>query len=311
MQWLLSTLALSVCLLTTTTITTTLASPFSRRANDANTGMTLAAANRYEPWPGSVDFYNPREKVNGSMLTYIPGPYTVGVGEPLNAIVSGRSSRSVLTPQGFLLWATSINFGVSCLGQANGTLQYTDLGDGRGQRAQGTGDGANGVLRFNYYSPYVGTCRETFEGGNHFRWWKQNGTEADSGAIFLAASRELPLAQNHMIDTNGYNLGRDEMVGNATLAGGTEWEGNRYNTTVVWVPAGLLLNATSDGVNHPDVALPGQPAQDGMVAVLTVTQLGGTTFDENFNESSVKTGVTLSITTLALFVVLTAVTCLL
>lgn len=128
-------------------------------------------------------------------------------------------------------------------------------------------------MRFNYYSPYVGTCKETFNGGNHFRWWVQNGTEANSSAIFMAASRELPLSTNHMIDTDGYNLGRDELVGNAT--GATEWEGNKYNTTVTWIPAGILLNATTDGINHPEVALPGQPAQDGRVAVLTITQLEG------------------------------------
>lgn len=191
--------------------------------------------------------------------------------------------------------SSSINFGVSCLGQANGTQQLATLGDGVVNRTQGTGSGANGVLRFNYYSPYVGTCRETFEGGNHFRWWKQNGSEADSGAIFLAASRELPLAQNHMIDTNGYNLGRDEVIGNATLPDGTEWEGNRYNTTVVWVPAGLLLNATSEGVNHPDVALQGQPAQDGRVAVLTITQLAGTTFEEGSAGRLVHLSITASV----------------
>lgn len=185
-----------------------------------------------------------------------------------------QAVSNLFLPPSLLLFASSINFGVSCLGQANGTLQQADLGDGRGNRIQGTGDGSNGVLRFNYYSPYIGTCKETFQGGNHFRWWIQNGTEANSSAIFLAASRELPLAQNHMIDLNGYNLGRDELVGNAT--GVTEWEGNRFNTTVTMIPAGLLLNATTEGVNHGDsVALPGQPSQDGRVAVFTVTQLAG------------------------------------
>lgn len=62
-------------------------------------------------------------------------------------------------------------------------------------------------------------------------------------------------------------------VGNATLPNGTQWEGNVYNTTVEWFEAGTLLNATSDGINHPSVALPGQPSQDGRVALLTVRQL--------------------------------------
>lgn len=127
------------------------------------------------------------------------------VGEPINAIVSALSDPSVLTIEGFLLWVTSINFGVSCLGQANGTVQMANLG--AGNETQGTDNGDNGVLRWNYYMPYIGTCKETFEGGNHFRWFLQRST----GAFFLAASVELDLSTSHMIATNGYNDGRDQL----------------------------------------------------------------------------------------------------
>ncbi|PWN90016.1 hypothetical protein FA10DRAFT_102396 [Acaromyces ingoldii] len=203
----------------------------------------------------------------GQMLTIIPN--VPGLGEPINVIVSGLSDASVLSIEGFLLWATSINFGVSCLGQANGTNQLANLGDGKGNVTQGTGDGDNGVLRWNYGDAYVGTCKETFQGGNHFRWWRQAGTNA----FFLASSVELDLSTSHMIAQNGYNAGRDELVGNATASNGTRWEAYSYNTTVEWVPAGVLLNATTDGINHPQIALEGQPAQDGRIAVLTVKQL--------------------------------------
>lgn len=138
------------------------------------------------------------------MTTIIPD---LDVGEPLNVILSGLSDESVLTVTGFLLWVTSINFGVSCLGQANGTQQSANLGDGRGNQTQGTGDGNNGVLRFNYYDAYFGTCKETFDGGNHFRWFQQ----ADTNAIFFGASVELDLSTSHMIATNGYNEGRDQL----------------------------------------------------------------------------------------------------
>ena len=104
-----------------------------------------------------------------------------------------------------MLWVTSVNFGVSCLGQANGSNQYANLGNGN--QTQGTGDGNNGVLRWNYGDPYIGTCKETFIGGNHFRWFKQEST----GAFFLAASVELDLNNGHMIALNGYNDGRDEL----------------------------------------------------------------------------------------------------
>lgn len=62
-------------------------------------------------------------------------------------------------------------------------------------------------------------------------------------------------------------------VGNATISNGTQWEGNVYNTTVEWIEAGVLLNRTSDGINHPTVALPNQTTIDGRVALLTVRQL--------------------------------------
>lgn len=36
----------------------------------------------------------------------IPGPYAIGLGEPLNVIISGKSDKSVLNVPGFLLWVT-------------------------------------------------------------------------------------------------------------------------------------------------------------------------------------------------------------
>lgn len=167
----------------------------------------------------------------------------------------------------------SINFGVSCLGNVNGSDQYANLGDGFGIRQQGNYGGGNGVLRWNYGDPTFGTCKESIEGDNHFRWFLQNGSSAFTGAIFIAASMEESAALGHMIQQNGYNRGRDNLVGNATMNATTSYKGYTWSTKVEYVPAGVLLNATSVGVNHPEVALPGQPVQDGRVAVLTVTQL--------------------------------------
>jgi len=219
----------------------------------------------------TIDFLNPLED-GGFMTTILPMPNAPNLpyGEPINAIISGRSSRSVVNVEGFLRWATSVNFGVSCLGQVNGSAQLANLGDGRGNVTQGNdGSGDNGVLRWNYGDAYLGTCKESIIGGNHFRWYPQ----AKSGAYFLAASNELPAQLGHMVALNGYNTGRDELVANATNPNGTEWAGYRFNATVDWIPAGVLLNATSEGINHPSVALPGQPSQDGRVALLTITEL--------------------------------------
>lgn len=42
------------------------------------------------------------------------------------------------------------------------------------------------TIRYNYGDAYVGTCTETINGGNHFRYWIQSGGDADSKAIFMA-----------------------------------------------------------------------------------------------------------------------------
>jgi len=53
-----------------------------------------------------------------------------------------------------------------------------NLGDGNGWVNQAM------ELRQNYR--VLGTCGETFFGGNHLRMWRQNGTNATTNALFLA-----------------------------------------------------------------------------------------------------------------------------
>jgi hypothetical protein len=50
------------------------------------------------------------------------------------------------------------------------------------------------VIRWDYGDPALGTCQETVKGGNHFRYWVQNGKSAKSGAIFMGVSYEKPVA---------------------------------------------------------------------------------------------------------------------
>lgn len=83
---------------------------------------------------------------------------------------------------------------------------------------------------------------------------------------------------------NGYNLGRDYLIGNitnttvpseylndtVTYSGYTWSAGYTYQTDVIYV-ANLLQN-TSDNINHNwSVATPTVNASDGLVAVLQVT----------------------------------------
>lgn len=146
----------------------------------------------------------------GSLLTSGFTTYPAGLGEPLNVILSAKSDSDVLVDRedkgGLRNFFLSIDFSGECLGQHLGSDQQANLGDGRGAVNE------TAVMRYNYQDPYVGTCRETVEGGNHFRYWVQKSTKA----VFMAASVELPIEQGHDIVRNGYNLGRDWVVGNLT-----------------------------------------------------------------------------------------------
>ncbi|BGP57086.1 hypothetical protein JCM8202v2_004724 [Rhodotorula sphaerocarpa] len=136
-----------------------------------------------------------------------------------------------------------------------GDPQVADLGDGKGWERELF------VMRESVWPfPWVGSCLETITGGNHFRAYKQNGTEANSGAWFLAASKEVDLRGKHKIAHDGYNLGRNLLVEKAT--GGSSYLNRRYEARVEWVED--LLDPGSEGMAHGI-------AQDGRVAILTVT----------------------------------------
>ncbi|KZT25524.1 hypothetical protein NEOLEDRAFT_1178311 [Neolentinus lepideus HHB14362 ss-1] len=232
----------------------------------------------------STGYVNPADG-GGSMLTNAPDTYPLGLGEPLNAIIVGTSDSEVLSltgAGGLNNYFLSFGFGGECFGVHVGDAQTANLGDGQGTINQ------TAEMRWDYYNPSLGTCTETEQGGNHFRYWVQNGTSAATGAIFMAVSEELPLSQNHDIIPNGYNLGRDWLVGNATsrnittsdysTSGGTQFSGSTsyngwtYQTTVTYTTG--LLNATSVGINHNEsVPVNGQPAIDGLVAVMEVKAL--------------------------------------
>ncbi|CAE6533858.1 unnamed protein product [Rhizoctonia solani] len=178
--------------------------------NTAGSRYSTLARNRLsrrdDDWAGYDD---PRVD-GGSLLTSGFTTYPAGLGEPLNVILSAKSDGDVLVDRedkgGLRNFFLSMHFSGECLGQHLGSDQQANLGDGRGAVNE------TSVMRYNYEDPYVGTCRETVEGGNHFRYWIQKSTKA----VFMAASVELPIELGHDIVRNGYNLGRDWIVGNLT-----------------------------------------------------------------------------------------------
>lgn len=150
--------------------------------------VTASSSSRNVPPQG---YYNPADK-GGSMLDQVPDTIPPGQGEPLNVIISGASDPAVLLSSqvggGLLNYYLSLGFATECLGQHLGVHQGANLGDGNGVQNE------TAVIRWDYGDPAVGTCKETIEGGNHFRYWIQNGAAANSGAIFMAVSYEEPLA---------------------------------------------------------------------------------------------------------------------
>ncbi|PPQ97411.1 hypothetical protein CVT26_006795 [Gymnopilus dilepis] len=225
-------------------------------------------------------FYPPGDG-GGSMLTSVPNTFPAGQGEPINVILSGNSDEAVLVDQeifgGLRNYFLSIGFSGECLGQHSGSDQEANLGDGHGFLNE------TAVIRWDYGDPQLGTCQETIQGGNHFRYWVQNGPSANSGAIFMALSYELPISLEHDIVPNGYNLARDYLIGNIThtaiptanLTNGTTFSGDTssanytYHTDILYV-TGLLPN-TSVGINHNlTVGVDGVNAADGLVAILDV-----------------------------------------
>ncbi|KAF5370792.1 hypothetical protein D9758_002018 [Tetrapyrgos nigripes] len=223
-------------------------------------------------------FNNPASN-GGSMLTTVPDTSPPGQQEPLNMIISGNSGSDVLqdTTEGLRNYFFSLSFSGECLGQHLGNHQQVDLGDGKGSVNE------TAVMRYNYGNPDFGSCTQSQKGGNHFRYWVQDGPSMNSGAVFMAVSYEKSQQEGHDIVANGYNLGRDYVVGNitgstiptssltssSTFSGTTSFKGYTYSSTISYV-SGLLPN-TSQGINHNfTVSAPNINAVDGLVALVEV-----------------------------------------
>jgi len=202
-----------------------------------------------EPASINAPFFNPKLG-GGSLLNHDSG----GKGEPLNVIISGLSSPWVLSDGGFLHFANAIGFDIECFGAHLGAPQSANLGDGHGWVNQTL------ELRNDYGNPIIGTCWESLVGGNHLRMYRQNGPNANSGALFLAVSEEETAFDHHNIRRpDGYDLGRDSLANSAV--GLKKYNGVTYQTTAQQISG--LIPAGSDGVNH-EIPI------DGKVTLLTV-----------------------------------------
>jgi len=230
----------------------TLAGPASAKtaAIDGASAALKNAASKLQSKSTGVAFFSPLDG-GGSELDIV----SPGLGEPMNVIISGLSSAGVLTDDGFLNWAQSVQMSFECLDLHLGGPQAANLGDGNGPVNQTM------ELRQDFGNAALGTCLESLIGGNHLRMFRQNGTLADSGALFLAVSKEEDLEEQHTIVPDGYDIGRDLLVAAATASGGTSFGGVSYQATSQNITG--LLQPGSTGVNHGI-------AVDGIVVLLTI-----------------------------------------
>lgn len=172
--------------------------------------------------------------------------------EPLNIIISATSDKYVLSKQGFEEYARALNFEPDTFAgnsKENGK-QKANLGDGNGYVDQA------GLMR---QKPAMA---EVINGGNHFRYWFQNGSKANTGAIFIAASVEKSLKENHDIVSNGYDMGRDQFVENSTSQTHS-LNGRSFRTMKLKFDKSLLKGMSKNDLNH-------NIGTDGTVVVLEV-----------------------------------------
>ncbi|KAK0519981.1 hypothetical protein OC835_007353 [Tilletia horrida] len=199
---------------------------------------SLTSAAPLLPRQSSGSGYTDPRSFGGSSIAYFPDNAN---GEPLNVIVTGLSSLDSFTS-----WFNAIGYGRECFGLHDGTAMQAFI-DSRGKRDQ------EGEIRYRYGEDEVsGSCAESLVGGNHFRYWQQQGTDA----WFLAASKEKNVFEHHDIVADGYDVGRDEIVSEATQQP-VSHDGQTFTTSVQYVDG--LLPVGSAGINH-GIALDGRSA---------------------------------------------------
>ncbi|KAF8507377.1 hypothetical protein BU17DRAFT_57478 [Hysterangium stoloniferum] len=226
-------------------------------------------------------FFNPEDN-SGTMLTsgYFTSP--AGLGEPLNAIISANSDAAVLKDQevdgGLRNYFLSVGFSAECLGQHLGDHQAANLGDGLGDRNE------TAVIRYNYGDPALGSCKETVQGGNHFRYWVQNGSDANRFVSFCkwysfadrCAVVPFSWRKDYIVgNITGSAIPTSALTNTTTYDGTTNFGNYTYHTDIAYT--GGLLQNSSNGINH-FASVGGGPnnitAIDGLVAVLTVKITG-------------------------------------
>ncbi|CCG81713.1 protein of unknown function [Taphrina deformans PYCC 5710] len=151
--------------------------------------------------------------------------------EPINIIVSGNSSFPGVVTQvnltNYAIFNSTGGFN-ECLGLHLSTPAYANISGPTPQLL-------DFLYRENFGDYPGGTCRETVQGGFHFRGWRQSS----SNAYFLAVSEEMDLAHHHDLVPDGYDRGKYEFVARA-LRGGKDYLGCTWPPATVTNVTGLV-----------------------------------------------------------------------
>jgi hypothetical protein len=93
----------------------------------------------------------------------------------------------------FIFDFRSFGFSNECLGQHSGAPQEANLGDGNGYGQSlphicsvfflfsyiSRTVNETSEIRWNYGDAQLGACKETVQGGDHFRYWPQTGSQGN------------------------------------------------------------------------------------------------------------------------------------
>ncbi|GAA6033707.1 hypothetical protein JCM8097_004392 [Rhodosporidiobolus ruineniae] len=238
---------------------------------------------------GFADPAGRSSEIKGQWLTTAQNVFPPGVGEPLNVVLSANSDAFVKTLDGLVDYMRTVPLVKTCTDEQDGESEKANLGDGSGGKlplatfASPPTAGENGAdcLPLN-----------TTAEGLVVRAWQQTGTDANTGAYFLAASYR---AGGKVID-NGYDLARTNFTRFATL-NSTSPSSRVFSTTLLSTytpsPSENLANV-SRPVNASDDSMEGRPLDqgrtDGEIAVLEVQVVSNGTAGSNGASSFAGTG---------------------
>ena len=174
-------------------------------------------------------------------------------------IISNKSDHSLLSEDGMSTYLGS-------LGYESGPCQAGDrvVGD-----QANVGNGKDTIMStvFTWHSP---RCDLVQNPSLRLNYWTQTDLSKHQGAHFIAAAVVLPNKDGDQVVKNGYDLGRDEFVAQATVNNTNTPVAHRYNNTLEYRTQ-VIYNYTELLSNIWAQDLQFSVGTDGRVPILLVS----------------------------------------